>query len=417
MTETLKSLLMEVHNYNENDQNFTENMDTARKRYSNLKKEIAIQTTNLDSYSINEIYKYINAKKESTLKEYVKELVQNPKLFNSVLLEQADKQSRYYYENLYMSEITEQMKKHSMSDTDIAMQEYFIKNCVPLKENTHHQDKKSWSISNIKSIEQIDININDLEEKIDDFFEILELVLDTLKVGVIDPIEFGKNLEHQKKCYLHQKINFNSQINISTNNAHMLFYLYLRNAYVLNVKFKNKLPNIYEFEELDFEKFTTENKPPYKLSDISRIYASITIEKIDSKKLQGSMKKQFQNSEYMKGFKKENGRYEFEDAKIPIAHYHYYKKKNHPLNGESKMDVSKTVQQLTNVIELYLTVSPELMKEIIEYIKFVDEEFREIFKSQSTSHQLNLISLLTDNMGNALFSSFDSIKKNGENSF
>lgn len=193
----------------------------------------------------------------------------------------------------------------------------------------------------------------------------------------------------------------------------MLFYLYLRNSYILEVEFRNAFPNIYIFGDLDFSEFIFEDKKIYSLKNVATIYANILKGDSDAKNIQENMKKQFQKSEYIQKFKNEKGKYEFSDVKIPIAHYHYFRKKNHSLEG----NVSKQVHHLANMIDLNLKVSPDLMNEIESYLKFVNEEFKGIFTSQSIDYQVNMISLLTENMGKALLDSFNlPIFKNGENS-
>lgn len=416
MSETWNAFLKNVHGYKETDFALNERIDAARKRYNTLKKAIAPQMENVDNDALKEIYEIISAEEELTLNKYVKNLIDNPKKFKRVLMERAIKQSDYYYNSLYKKEVSEQMNKnYSMPDVDIEMQMYFIKNCVRLLGNNHHTDKSKWNFSNVNSdfIGHVDVGIDILKEKIGEFTEILQLVLSSLKSNIIDSNNFSGNLENQKKTYLKQKKGNESLFTIKTENIYMLFYLYLRNSYILEFEFRSAFPNIYIFEDLDFSEFIFENKKIYSLKDVATIYANILKGDSDAKNIQANMKKQFQKSEYIKKFKNEKGRYEFSDVKIPIAHYHYFRKKDHSLEG----NVGKQVHHLANIIDLNLKVSPEFMNKIQSYLKFVNEEFKEIFTSQSIDYQVSMISLLTENMGNALLFSFDlPVSKNGENS-
>ncbi|MGK4151354.1 hypothetical protein AB0X74_01610 [Kurthia gibsonii] len=415
MSETWNAFFLNVHGYKETDVTLNEKIDAARKRYDALKKAIAPQMENVDNNALKEIYKVISAE-ELTLNKYVKNLIDNPKKFNRVLMERAIKQSDYYYNSLYKKELNEQMNKnYSMSDVDIEMQMYFIKNCVPLLSNNHHSCKNKLDFCDVNYffIGYIDVGIDSLKEKIGEFIEILQLVLSSLKSNIIDSNNFSGNLEKQKKTYLKQKKDNELFYTIKTENIYMLFYLYLRNSYILEVEFRNAFPNIYIFGDLDFSEFIFEDKKIYSLKNVATIYANILKGDSDAKNIQENMKKQFQKSEYIQKFKNEKGKYEFSDVKIPIAHYHYFRKKNHSLEG----NVSKQVHHLANMIDLNLKVSPDLMNEIESYLKFVNEEFKGIFTSQSIDYQVNMISLLTENMGKALLDSFNlPIFKNGENS-
>lgn len=201
MSETWNAFFLNVHGYKETDVTLNEKIDAARKRYDALKKAIAPQMENVDNNALKEIYKVISAE-ELTLNKYVKNLIDNPKKFNRVLMERAIKQSDYYYNSLYKKELNEQMNKnYSMSDVDIEMQMYFIKNCVPLLSNNHHSCKNKLDFCDVNYffIGYIDVGIDSLKEKIGEFIEILQLVLSSLKSNIIDSNNFSGNLEKQKK--------------------------------------------------------------------------------------------------------------------------------------------------------------------------------------------------------------------------
>ena len=96
---------------------------------------------------------------------------------------------------------------------------------------------------------------------------------------------------------------------------------YIRNYYVMNIP-QITLGEFYELTNLGIP----EHKDSYSLSDIARIYCSMSNCNYD--KAYGKIKQQFRKSEFMQNYKRD-GQYQFHNVELPLATYVYYSKKNH----------------------------------------------------------------------------------------
>lgn len=384
-------------------------METELKQYNKFMKTFHLDHKTAAS---EEIFKYIYINKKITLNSFIVSLKKNKQDFNDFLIELMKKQYAFYKEEMYSgSWECIRNNTYSISDASIMLDEDFNKNAVPIigvcscsKYSNSLCKHEVNNFNDCKNIELLDIFLSDFAVKMSELDAYVDKSLHILCKSNSNSNNFKNIIDEAKKNYFEFKGNY-CDMPQETENTYAHFYILLRNNYISNF-YINKYSYWISFEDLNFASMSYETKQNYSLRYAAEVYSKLDKKSVPQK-VYDNMKKQFQKSLAIQKYKGENGNYFFPKIEIPLAHYHYYKKKNRSIEQDIEMFGNSIYlgnhlfhRRIVPIFELYLSKKNDLIKILQEYLTFVIEELNEIFSSLNWHYQLAIFDFLRETILN-----------------